>query len=134
MEPILRRILVLDSDPAITNFLFDLLQEEGHRVDTASTVAAAQSLAATQPPDLLISDVRVWGYAATELPRILARDGHFGNTPVLFCVTLPVAQVDSLRAMLPPHMRILPKPFEIDELLEYVAALLLPNEPQGYCE
>lgn len=134
MAPIGRRILVIDDDPAIRAFFLDLLREEGHRVETADTVAVARALAVIQRPDLVISDVSVWECAPNALPQVLAHDSQFRGLPLILCTALAPATIDELQSLLPANLYVLAKPFEIDDLLDRIADFLNPLEPTSFCE
>jgi len=62
------RILVVDDEQAVSEFLVELLTARGHRVDTAADVPEALQKIARGELDLIISDMR--------LPRGTGRDVH----------------------------------------------------------
>jgi PAS domain S-box-containing protein len=53
------RILVLDDEPEVTQMLRDVLEAQGHEVVTANTARHALRLAAQQPFDVILSDLRM---------------------------------------------------------------------------
>jgi signal transduction histidine kinase/CheY-like chemotaxis protein len=53
------RILVIDDELALQDFLVDLLRSRGHRVDTASDVPEALKKIAANGHDLIISDMKM---------------------------------------------------------------------------
>ncbi|HEX9899727.1 MAG TPA: response regulator, partial [Candidatus Methylomirabilis sp.] len=53
------RILVVDDEESMREFLRILLEKEGHQVTTAGDGAAALALATKQDMDLIISDIKM---------------------------------------------------------------------------
>ena len=56
-----KRILVVDDEPGIRKLLHDILTDDGHQVELASTAAAAQDLMKQHEFDLLLLDLRMPG-------------------------------------------------------------------------
>ncbi|MEW6232873.1 MAG: response regulator, partial [Chloroflexota bacterium] len=75
------RILVVDDDPQILNFLRRGLAYEGYAVDTAEDGESALKRALQVPPDLVILDVMMPGLDGLEVARRL-RAG--GDVPIVF--------------------------------------------------
>jgi two-component system, NtrC family, response regulator AtoC len=71
-----RKILVVDDDPKIRESLCEALTEDGGVVRTAESASAALSAVAEDPPDLVISDVRMPGTDGLELLRLLRERSH----------------------------------------------------------
>ncbi len=75
------RILVVDDEPSVQSFLFELLSQRGHRVDTASDVPEALGRIATARHDLIITDMKmphgtgldVYRAAVAKSPRLARR-------------------------------------------------------------
>lgn len=64
------RILVVDDDESILDFVREALEDEGFEVVTATDGAEALELAAARPPDLILLDMRMpivdgWEFAET---------------------------------------------------------------------
>jgi signal transduction histidine kinase len=66
------RIMVVDDEPDVRAIVRDLLELEGHDVVIASNGEEALSLAAEQPPDVLLTDVVMPGMRGPDLARRLA--------------------------------------------------------------
>jgi signal transduction histidine kinase len=53
------RVLVVDSEPKVLATVKSLLRQEGHRVETAETLGAALRTHASNPPDVLLTELAV---------------------------------------------------------------------------
>jgi two-component system, response regulator FlrC len=60
-------ILVVDDDAGMRQFLAMVLAAAGYEPVTASSVPAAKDMLRNNPPDLLITDVRIHGYNGLQL-------------------------------------------------------------------
>jgi CheY-like chemotaxis protein len=118
-----RRILVLDGDPAIRQFLFDLLTEEGHRVETVGSVSAAHDVLARWQPDLLVADPAAWHAVPGELPALLNADAGFRRLPVVVCIAT-VSRTTDVPPAHAPGLELLTKPFSVDDLLAAIDRLV----------
>lgn len=123
------RVLVIDNDPDILALMETLLREEGHRVTTAATAAAARNLLATQRPDVVISDLSLWSLHIPEALLRLHREVIALGVPVLVCTAWPqrVVEEATLLHAAGAHFAVLAKPFDVDELLAIVARLCRRN-------
>lgn len=110
-------ILVVDDEPSIASALELVLADEGHTVRTARNGAEAVALLTRQTVDLILSDVMMPEVDGLTLVRHLRRRGD--RTPVVLMSAAP-SRVVGL-----PGVRLVPKPFDIDELLEVVAEALI---------
>ncbi|WP_067823404.1 response regulator transcription factor [Actinomadura kijaniata] len=115
------RILVVDDEPAVRESLTRSLEFEGYRVGTAADGVAALDAVAAERPDLVVLDVlmpRMDGLTACR--RLRARGV---TTPVLMLTARDMVgdRVTGLDAGADDY---LVKPFELDELLARVRALL----------
>lgn len=121
------RILLAEDDPAMRNLLEESLRDAGYDVTpTADGHTLLERIGGTwldEDYDLVISDVRMpgcSGFAAIEALR--ARDW---STPIVFMTAF-----GSQRAHAEAHRlgaTMLDKPFEVDELLQTVRALVPPE-------
>jgi len=111
------RVLVVDDDADILNFIRGVLEDEGHTVMAVADGGQAVSVAEDFAPDLLIVDVTLpvlSGHLVTAHVRELRGDAF----PVLV-VTADGQAVEQARQL--GAYAYLRKPFELDELLERVA-------------
>ncbi len=118
-----RRILVLDNDGPVRQFLADLLTEEGHRVETAASVSAVYELMGRWQPDLLITDLSVWPVAPPDLPALLAADARFRDLPVVICTAALLLAPETLLAHA-PGLEVVIKPFDVEDLLAAIDRLV----------
>jgi two-component system response regulator AtoC len=115
-------ILVVDDEPSIASALAIVLIDEGHTVHTAQNGAEAVALLTRRPVDLIVSDVMMPMIDGLTLVRHLRRRGD--RTPVVLMSAAPSAVVP------PPGVRLIPKPFDLDEMLDVVAGALA-DPPAG---
>lgn len=115
------RILVIEDDNRIASFIRRGLREEQYTVDVAADGEAGLYLAQTNDYDLLILDLMLPKRPGLEVLRTL-RAEHTA-TPVLILTARgkPAERVTGLDAGADDY---LPKPFDFDELLARVRALL----------
>src|SRR5580704_9185315 len=68
------RILVVDDQPSIAGLMSQLLTMSGYEVVTASDAQQGEAEVRRQPPDLILSDVRMPGKSGYEFCRDLKSD------------------------------------------------------------
>src|SRR2546430_1977764 len=116
------RILVVEDERKVANFISQGLQEEGHTVEVAKDGEAALDLLENGPPyDLIVLDVmlpRLGGFAVLRAARA-ARV----RSPVLM-LTARDAVADKVAGLDAGADDYLTKPFSFDEFLARVRALL----------
>ena len=116
-------IVVIDDTPHVLAFLEYFLRAEGFDVAAVGVATDADAAFAYRRPDLIISDLTMWGGAGRALLDLLDGDEKMRGTPVLWCT----ASVPDARgvAALPARdsTAVLLKPFDIDDLLLCVARL-----------
>lgn len=123
----MRRILVVDDDPALTSVLRRSLAYEGFAVDTASSGTEALALARVQAPDLVILDIMLPGLDGLEvLRRLRAADPQL---PIVMLTArdAPTDQVQGLELGADDYVV---KPFTFEVLLARVRALLRRREAE----
>jgi two-component system phosphate regulon response regulator OmpR len=119
-----RHLLVVDDDDRIRGLLKEYLARAGFRVSTAPGGAVARRLMETLDFDLAVFDVMMPGEDGFALTRWLReRKGAAGRTPVLFLTArgLPEDRIEGLKLGADDY---LPKPFEPEELLLRIEAIL----------
>lgn len=72
----MRSVLLVDDDRVVLNLLAEGLRDLGYQVGTALSAGDALKLAAEQPYDLAVLDVRMPGQSGLELAQALLRIGH----------------------------------------------------------
>ncbi|MEU0935576.1 MULTISPECIES: response regulator transcription factor [unclassified Embleya] len=124
-------ILVVDDEPAVREALESSLRFEGYRVTLADEGVAALSAIAGDAPDLVLLDVlmpRMDGLTACR--RLRAR----GDTLPVLMLTARDAVGDRVTGLDAGADDYLVKPFELDELLARVRALLRRSAMSGPTE
>jgi len=114
------RILIIEDDEEILRVLKRVLTYEGYIVDTALTGKAGLTLASEQRPDLVVLDWMLPNMDGLEVCRRLQK---LGNQPILMLTAKDTTQdrVEGLDAGADDYVV---KPFEIEELLARIRALL----------
>ena len=118
------RILVVDDEAPIRNLVATVLEDEGYLVDTAPSAFDALQRIDRVRPDLILLDVMMPGMDGLELLARLRTEPKHARIPVVIMSAAytrkdVVAGADAL----------LPKPFDLAELLEVAAATLAPLTP-----
>jgi two-component system, OmpR family, response regulator MprA len=119
-------ILIVDDDPAILSVLRRGLRIEGYTVQAADTGPAAVRMARIAPPDLIILDVMLPELDGLDVCRRLRRDL---KTPILM-LTARDAIRDRIAGLDSGADDYLVKPFDFDELLARIRALLRRVQPE----
>jgi len=119
------RILIVDDDPEIVNFVRTGLVYEGYTVDTAINGAEALVRARELAPDLVVLDVMMPGLNGLE---VAGRLRQAGNVPILM-LTAKGTTSDKVAGFESGADDYLVKPFDFEELLARIKALLRRNQP-----
>ena len=116
-----RRVLVVDDDRVIRECVAETLREEGYEARTAMNGAEALELIEAGPaPDLIVLDMRMpvldgWGFARA----YRARPGP--HAPI---VVITAAHDSPERLVELQAEDVLPKPFDLDQLVRAVERCL----------
>jgi DNA-binding response OmpR family regulator len=120
------RLLIVDDDPEIVSILKRGLLYEGYNVETASDGSEALAKAREKEPDLVILDIMMPGVDGVEVSKRLRQAD---DIPILMLTakgTVP-DKIEGLESGADDYMV---KPFDFDELLARVRALLRRREPK----
>jgi two-component system response regulator MprA len=120
-------ILIVEDEEKITDFLRRGLVYESYRVDVAHDGQSGLALARENPPDLVILDWMLPGMDGLEVCRRL-RSG--GPVPILL-LTARDSVADRVLGLDAGADDYLIKPFDFDELLARIRALLRRAQPQS---
>lgn len=115
------RVLIADDDRAIRESLARALELEGYVVTTAPDGAAALSAARDAAPDVLVLDVSMPSIDGLTVCRVLRAEGDHRPILILTARTETSDRVSGLDAGADDYLA---KPFELDELLARLRALL----------
>ena len=78
------KVLIVDDDFDIVTLLTEVLNREGHEVDSASEPVAGMQKAREMRPDLIILDYHMPGATGAHLFETLRRNQGSRLTPILF--------------------------------------------------
>ena len=119
------RILVVDDTPALLDVVRRCLEGEGYVVHTCLESRYAVEMAQQDPPDVIMLDVVMPEVSGWEVLAQLRADAAFERTPVIVCTAYVTEALGRLAELKGPdqHLGLLPKPFEIEELIEVVASV-----------
>jgi DNA-binding response OmpR family regulator len=112
----MKKIFVVDDERSILEALEFMLLEEGFDVRTASRGSALLDLD-NELPDVILLDVLLSGEDGREITRRLKKQERTRNIPIIMISAHPNAQ-QSVRDCGADDF--LPKPFDIDDLLDKV--------------
>jgi two-component system response regulator PilR (NtrC family) len=115
------RILVIDDEPDLRDTLDALLSSVGYDVVTVASGRAAVERAGVEAFDLAITDLRMPGLSGVDTVAALRRTSP-GLTVIV--VSGYVSDESATRCMDEGVAQILPKPFDIDDLLRAVEVAL----------
>lgn len=122
------RILVVEDQAKMANFLKRGLNEVGYAVDVAETGIAAESFMAQGEYDLVILDVMLPDQNGMDTARHIRRDGYEGPILMLTALSTTKDKVHGLDAGADDYLT---KPYSFDELLARVRALLRRQSSAG---
>lgn len=115
------RILVVEDQVKMANFLKQGLNEVGYAVDIAECGSAAESFMSQGDYDLVILDVMLPDQSGIDTARHIRRDGYAGPILMLTALSTTKDKVHGLDAGADDYLT---KPYSFDELHARVRALL----------
>jgi CheY-like chemotaxis protein len=118
-------ILVVDDTPSLLDLIRTCLEDEGYRVRTCLESRYAMRMAQEEPPAVIMLDVVMPEVSGWEVLAGLRADPTFSRTPVVVCTAYVSEAMGRLTELKGPdqHLGLLPKPFELEELIEVVASV-----------
>jgi two-component system copper resistance phosphate regulon response regulator CusR len=114
------RVLVIEDDPTVGQFVKRGLEEQRWSVDLVADGEEGETMARSQPYDLVVLDMRLPGRSGLEVLRNLRARGFERPVLVLTAQDAVDAKVETLRAGADDYVT---KPFAFEELLARVEAL-----------
>jgi DNA-binding NtrC family response regulator len=118
------RVLVVDDEPSIRLLCRVNLELDGHEVIEAHSLASAREALAEEDVDVLVLDVHLH----RERSDALVSECHARRPPIP--VVLVTGSVEITHPGLSEADAILPKPFELDQLLSTVSRLARAHAPR----
>ncbi|MGA8426445.1 MAG: response regulator transcription factor [Candidatus Dormiibacterota bacterium] len=120
------RVLVVDDEPAITDFIKLGLTREGFEVETAPDGRAALTIVDRFSPDVVVLDVMMPRMDGIELTTVLAGDPRRG----LVILSARDDSHDRIHGLDVGADDYLGKPFEFNELVARVRSVLRRRQPE----
>lgn len=122
------RILVVDDEPSIAKVLRKQLEVAGFEVNVGVDGEDGLTKAREWRPDLLVLDVMLPKRNGHEVCSALRQDEQFRRLPIIM-LTAKAQRQDQQEAMQRGADAYLAKPFQLEELLAKVRALLAKAAP-----
>jgi DNA-binding response OmpR family regulator len=116
-------ILVVEDDPAVQELLGETLKDEGYQVLLAKTGEAALEQLRSVQPDLVTLDLNLPGLSGAQLLRAIRERLGLQHVPVI----IVSAQLGIDAAGQKLAQAVVPKPFNLQELLDTIERLM-PRE------
>ena len=127
-------VLVMDDTPLILELLQELLEDEGYRVTTSQDVLDLPQIRAMQP-DMIMQDLRFAGVRDTGGQFLAAarRDPELAHIPIILCTAATREVQDEVMAeqLRRLRVRVVLKPFDINELLAVLAEALIASHGES---
>lgn len=122
------KLLVIEDNPKMAGLIRQGLEEQGYLIEAAASGHDGEHLAACNPFDLVILDVMLPDMDGMQVCRNLRRRGV--KTPILMLTALATTsdKVSGLDAGADDYLT---KPFEFDELIARVRAILRRGQAAG---
>jgi len=117
------RILVVDDDPDILQFVQMNLELDGFRVDVADGGQSALDQAAERPPDLMLLDIMMPEIDGLTVLRRMRSDPPTASVPVIILTARSLAE-DRVKGLDLGADDYITKPFDLEELVARVRTVL----------
>ena len=121
MQSISKRILIVDDESDILEFLQVVLEEEGYTVVTSDKAEYLERLHNGGLPHLILVDVLLSGKDGREIVKYLKSQEETKAIPIIMFSAHPSAELTALKAGAEDFLA---KPFDIDVLLAKIAHYL----------
>ena len=118
------RIMVVDDEPAICQFLSQVLTQEGHNVETIDNASAALERLKCERYSLILLDIRMKGMDGIELYRHMGKIAPSLQRRVLF-TTGDTMTSDTQSFLDKTKVRYISKPFDIEQLKNKINQILI---------
>lgn len=123
----MKKILVIDDDKKFSFGLVAVLRRAGYLVVTAYNGEEGLAMAKAEKPDIILCDIMMPPPNGIELKKNLRDDSDLSKVPFLF-LTARTAQVDKLTSFEIGADDYITKPFDVNELLARIQAVLRREE------
>jgi CheY-like chemotaxis protein len=122
-------VLVVEDDPDTRELLCGVLTACGARALEACSVQDALTLLDQQRPHVIVSDLAMPAQDGYELVRSVRRMDDARRSVPAIAITARARDADRSVALAAGFQAFLPKPFDVDELVELVLRHALPRDP-----
>lgn len=123
-------ILIVDDVPENLHVLFAMLSEHGYEVRRVINGKQALNAARTDPPDLILLDIRMPDLDGYDVCEQLKADSATANIPVIFLSALD-RTLDKVKAFAVGGVDYITKPFQTEEVLARVKTQLVLQHQQA---
>jgi two-component system, OmpR family, KDP operon response regulator KdpE len=125
-------VLIVDDDDGIRVTLYEILRDEGYVVHEAASVGEALArFCGAEAGFVVLLDYMLPGDDGMTLLRMAERDARLGRHRYVFLSAVETTRFtdDERRLIAAQCTRILPKPFDLDALLDAVSAAAAQIQP-----
>lgn len=119
-----RRVSVVDDEPRIRTLLAEVLEEQGHEVQTYPDGPSFLEAARDEAPDLVLLDINMPRMSGWEVKERLDADPVLSDTPVLAVTAQGGRSVETSAREAMDFDGFLRKPFDLEDLLDSARRLL----------
>ena len=116
-----KKIMVVDDDPEIVDYLVTVLRERGYDTCSASDGNMAMEVLLSEYPDLITLDLEMPNEWGPRFYRKLSRITEFSDLPVIV-----ISGLVGIHLAIPKAIATLRKPFDPEELLRIVEGAIGP--------
>jgi DNA-binding response OmpR family regulator len=117
-----RRVLVIDDDLPLRGMLAAALRQHGYGVLLAGDGGEGQRALTIHKPDIVLLDLAMPDVNGWDFLQRLSETGHLGTVPIV--VLSAHVRVDPQALLQMGVKAILPKPFNLDELIQLIECLV----------
>ena len=118
-------VLVVDDEESVRQFLYDVLTDQGYRVETAANGVECSSKLKQCKPDVLVTDIRMPEKDGFSLMEEIKATGL--TAPVILMTAFGTTDV-AIRAMKLGAFDYIIKPFNLDEFIQLVRRAVTQTE------
>lgn len=119
----MEKILIADDEDDIRLIIKFALEDKGYKVLTASDGLEALEIAKNEKVDLIILDAAMPRMDGYEACKRLKKDPATNAIPIVFLTAIDI-QRDRVKSYRLGAARFIPKPFEIDSLINEISGIL----------
>lgn len=117
-----KRVLVVDDDMPLRGMLSAALRQHGFQVLLAGDGGEAHRVVAINRPDIILLDLMMPGENGWDFLQRLKETGHLGQIPII--VISAHLRIEPQAVLQMGVSAMLPKPFNLDDLMSLIEHLL----------